>query len=458
MTQSKNVLSRRAFLRAGCAGAGALTYLSTLSSLGMTSALASGNDYKALVCILLNGGWDSYNVLLPTDSARYAEYSTVRSTLALSGSEILPLTLAEPDGSGGTYGMHATAAPMQQLFNQGKLSFVANTGTMVDGITSAAQAANSKLPLGLYSHSDQAAQWQTGVPGDRRIGTGFCGRMADALSGLNTRQDVSMNITLGGTNILQTGSRETSLAIQRNGRAAVLDGYGGTDALAQLTKEAVDGQLAEDYQNVLARSVATTTRNVIDTNAFVDQALQSGGGTTAPFSTTPIAQDLKAVATVIAARSQLGQCRQTFFVRFGGWDHHFGLKEGLVNRLGQLAPALAEFQAALEALGVADRVTTFSISDFGRTLSSNGQGSDHGWGGNAFVMGGAVRGGRVLGTYPTLALGTSLDLGRGRLVPTTPQDRYFGDIARWFGVSAGDMDAVLPAHRNFDTTSLGLFV
>lgn len=456
MSHSKKRLSRRTLLRAGCSGVASLTAVSTLSSLGLTSALASGNDYKALVCIMLNGGWDSYNVLVPTDTPRNNEYRTVRSGLALTGAELLPLTLAQDDGTGGTYGIHATATGMRDLFNAQKLAFVANTGTMVEGVASAADAASSKLPLGLYSHSDQAAQWQTGIPGDR-VDSGLFGRMADALHTLNTRQDVSMNITLGGTNVMQTGSTSYPYAIQRNGRAAVLAGYGGPSPMDQLTKQAVDEQLAAQYRNLLKDAIKTSTRNIIDTNAFVDQALVEGGGTAATFGASPLSQDLKAVATAIAARDKLGHCRQSFFVRIGGWDHHFGLKSGMVNRLGQLSPALAEFQAAIDAMGIADKVTTFSVSDFGRTLSSNGQGSDHGWGGNAFVMGGAVQGGRVFGSYPTLALGTSLDLGRGRLVPTTPQARYFGDLARWFGVSETDLDLVLPGRRNFDTSSLGMF-
>ncbi|MEM8885742.1 MAG: DUF1501 domain-containing protein, partial [Planctomycetota bacterium] len=352
-------------------------------------------------------------------------------------------------------GIHQAAAPLGDLFNATKLAFVANTGTMVDGIATAAEAENAKLPLGLYSHVDQAAQWQTGVAGDR-ITTGVLGRMADVLRSLNTRPDVSMNITLGGTNVMQTGTGAIPYTIRPNGRAPRLEGYGGDEAIDQLTTEAIDSQLALELRNLLKRSIRATTRNVIDTSAFVDQALVAGGGTNAPFGPSPLSQSLKAVATAIAARSQLGQCRQTFFVRLGDWDHHISLRTGLAQRLGVLAPALAEFQAALDAMGVADQVTTFSISDFGRTLSSNGQGSDHGWGGNAFVMGGAVNGGRVFGAYPTLALGTSLDMGRGRLVPTTPQDRYFADLARWFGISEGDLDMVLPGRRSFDMAPLGL--
>ncbi|MFW2372695.1 MAG: DUF1501 domain-containing protein [Gammaproteobacteria bacterium] len=449
-------LSRRKFLQlsGGCGVISALPGLSALLSLNMTnSAMASAypmSDYKAMVCIQLAGGIDSFNLLTPYENEEYTDYQTVRGNLALAQSDLLPIS----DSSGRQFGLHPGLGEMQNLYNLGVLAFQANVGTLVQPTTLAQYLGEKDLPLGLFSHSDQQQHWQTSVPQSRAQISGWAGRMADVLTDAsNNNSDVSMNIALSGVNILQTGRVVSPYVIQDSG-ATLLKGYNGNGALNRIVSQSLDSLLAANYANLLEKAAASRQRVSIDAAMEFNEATNSEVIQTR-FPDSSLGKKLEMVAKTIASRTALGQKRQTFFIQIGGWDHH----DDVINKQALMLPgvssALKAFYDATVELGVAKDVVTFSMSDFARTLTTNGNGSDHAWGGNHFVMGGDVSGTDVYGSYPeSLAPGNPFDVGRGRLLPTTSVDQYHAEIARWFGVpNDANLEMIFPNIRNFYSAS-----
>ena len=454
MSNSKKY-SRRQFIgTASCAALGSTTFFSTLFNLGMTNAAAAaarplfGNDYKALVCILLAGGNDSFNMLIPRGPAEYAEYAEIRSNLAIPQANILPINPATNDGK--EYGVHPSMPEVQQLFESGQLAFLSNVGTLVTPTTmSEIMNGTANLPLGLYSHADQIQQWQTSIP-DERATTGWAGRMADILNSMNTNQNISMNISLAGNNLFQSGNQVVEYPILPYGNGSIgITGYGEGGAFNQIRTAAISNMLEQEYQNLFEKTYADVTRNAQEAHELFSTAIAQVDPFSTQFSNNYVSNSLEMVAKTIASRNTLGACRQTFFVTFGGWDHHDELTNNQENMLGILSQALNDFNNAMVELGLENDVTTFTISDFARTLTSNGNGSDHGWGGNQLVMGGAVNGGDIYGTYPALYEDGPLDLGRGVFLPTLSADEFFAELALWFGVSTGDLDQVFPNITNF---------
>jgi uncharacterized protein (DUF1501 family) len=440
--------SRRTFLgQASCAAVGSTALLSTVLDLGMFNVLAANpQDYRALVCLFFYGGADSFNMLVPRGPAEYGEYAAVRRDLALPQDVLLPIAPATQDGR--EYGLHPGMTELQSLFGQGRVAFLANVGTLVEPMTlQQYRDGSARRPLGLFSHSDQAMHWQTSIP-DQRTAVGWAGRMADVLGAINHNQNISMNISLSGSNVFQSGNLTAHYTITENGSRG-LRMYGGTSPEAIVRTTAVDSLLAMHYQHLFEQAFAARMRGAIDAHLEFSAAIAAVPPFQTVFSDTRLSQEFRMIAQTIAARETLGMHRQTFFVGFGGWDHH---DEVLLNQ-EQMVPvvsrALSEFQSALIELGVDDRVTTFTASDFGRTLTSNGRGSDHAWGGNHIVIGGAVRGGDLYGRYPDLYEGGPLDTGRGRLIPTTSVDEYFAELALWYGVPRQDLELVLPNLRRF---------
>ena len=462
-------MNRRQFLgSASCAAVGSASLFSTLMNLRMTNtvaaqqlpisplsanALAGGQDYKALVCIFLAGGNDSFNMLVPRSSQAYNEYATIRADLALSQGSLLPLD--GTDNAGQQYGVHPAMPEVAQLYNAGQLAFVANVGTLVEPITLAGiESGLARLPLGLYSHSDQIMHWQTSVP-DKRTGFGWGGRTADLLKSLNDSDAISMNISLAGTNLFQTGTTLTEYSAVPWGNGAVQI-HGHNDIWWSrhiLQNAAIESMLDLAYQNMFDQTFANATRSAIDGSELFANAIATVPSFTTKFSDNYFSDSLAMVAKTIAARQAMGFRRQTFFVMLGGWDHHDEVLNNQMAMLSVVSKGLKEFQDALTELGVQNDVTTFTASDFGRTLTSNGQGSDHAWGGNHMVMGGSVRGRHVYGEYPALYANNPLDTGRGRLIPTISCDEYFAEMALWFGVAPGDLAAVFPNIGRFYNTS-----
>ena len=462
-------MNRRQFLgSASCAAVGSASLFSTLMNLRMANtaaaqnlpisplsanALAGGNDYKALVCIFLAGGNDSFNMLVPRGNAEYSEYAAIRADLALPQGDLLPLNALETNGR--SYGVHPSMPEVAQLFNAGDLAFVANVGTLVEPTTLAGiESGLAKLPLGLYSHSDQIMHWQTSVP-DKRTGFGWGGRTADLLKSLNGSDVISMNISLAGTNLFQTGTTLTEYSVVPWGNGAVQI-HGHDDiwwSRHVLKNAAIESMLDLAYQNLFDQTFANSTRAAIDGAALFANAIADLPPFATQFSDNELSNSLAMVAKTIAARNVLGYRRQTFFVMLGGWDHHDEVLNNQVAMLSVASKALKEFQDALTELGAHNDVVTFTASDFGRTLTSNGQGSDHAWGGNHMVMGGPVRGSRIYGDFPALYEDNPLDTGRGRLIPTTSCDEYFAEMALWFGVAPGDLATVFPNIGRFYNTS-----
>ena len=468
-------ISRRNFLgQASCAAIGSTAFLSTALNLGMINTAAARphilqnpNDYKAIVCILLAGGADSFNMLMPVDG-RYNDYVNVRGAndLALrkdadmnGPAQILPLN--------SEYGVHHTMTAVANLFNQGNLSFLANIGTLIEPIMDIndLEFGNKKIPLGLYSHADQIMQWQTSVP-QNRSAVGVGGRMADILSDMSTINGVSMNISLDGKNRFQAGNQVLEFSLANNSTVDNLgfqgfpSWYSNAGFLGQRRNEVVNNLVEDVYSNIFQKTYGSLTRQTIASIDTFKAALSKKEDVTAHF--TPdvrLSQDLRMMAEVMSIQNDLGNNRQIFFTTFGGWDHHDDVIGNQERMLPILSNAMGELHSALGQLGLQDKVTTFTISDFGRTLTSNGNGSDHAWGGNSMIMGGAVDGGKIIGSYPEFDLSmNALNIDeRGRFIPTTSVDKFYADIATWFGVSTNDLSYILPNIGNFDASPLGIF-
>lgn len=450
--KNETSISRRRFLgEASCAAVGSTALLSSLLQLRMTSTAAAqemspDDDYKALVCLFLAGGNDSFNMLVPNNNDAYTEYKNTRDNIAIDQGDLLPITTGGQNYS--EFGIHPSMPELQELYNSGEVAFVSNVGTLVQPTTK--QDYNNKiaLPSGLFSHSDQQIHWQTSVPQVKGAGRGgWGGRTADLLMAMNEDSQVSMNISLSGVNVFQTGNEAFAYISGLNGGTEMVN-YN-----QNYFKDAVDDLLSQEYHNLFTRTFAKNTRRFIDSSIVFNEAISPIDILT-PTPPTRLAERFRMVARAIAAQSSLNQKRQTFFIRAGGWDHHSEVNDAQTVMLAEVSQAVKYFNDALEEIGMKDKVVTFTASDFGRTLTSNGVGSDHAWGGNHFVMGGPVTGGRIFGQYPSLQLESSLLINRGRVIPTTSVDEYGSELARWFGVTSSEMDIVFPNINNFYDPSL----
>ncbi len=455
--KNKNI-SRRNFLGksiVAAIGAGSILCLSSGSvlarALSVPSSASSGfRDYKALVYILLSGGNDSFNMLVPNSTAAYSEYQNTRSNLALPLSDLLNLNYTDINGK--AFGVHPSMPEVQQLFNSGKLAFLANTGTLVEPTTKPQFINNLvPLPLGLLSHSDQSQQWQTSTP-HLRSARGWGGRMADVLSSMNTNSQISMNISLSGSNVFQAGEQTNEFAIQNFGNGSVgINVFESPAWEDQILHSGVEELLNQQYDDIFKTTYRDKIIQSQQNHTEFSSAIAGITPFTTQFSETDLSESLHMIAKTIAAQNTLGISRQVFFVEMGGWDHHDEVLNKQTEMLAVVSAAMNEFQMAMEEIGYDDRVVAFTNSEFGRTLTSNGNGSDHAWGGNVMVMGGNINGGQIYGEFPSLALGSDLELGGGILIPTTSTDEYFAELALWLGVQVSDLTYVFPNINNFYT-------
>jgi len=443
--------SRRKFLGSlPCLALGTTTLYSSLVNLKAMNAIMGsttvvGGDYKALVCVLLSGGNDSYNMLIPRSNAEYAEYAAVRSNLAIPQDEILPINPEETDGR--EFGLHPSLTGVRDLFEQGKAAFISNVGTLVEPTTKPGlQNGSANVPLGLLSHSDQVMHWQTAFPQDRS-NFGWGGKMADILKSMNDDNGVSMNISIDGNNLFQRGETVTEYAINADGGVAIA-GWDEPLPFLQMMREDITDMMNKQYEDVFRDSYSGVLRRSVESNEVFNEAVE-GIVLNTQFSNAPLSQRMQMIARSIAARTELGAKRQIFFVDIGGFDNHDELTMSHAALMNTVDDAFSSFYQATEELGVSDCVTTFTISDFARTLTSNGNGTDHAWGGNSIVMGGAVKGKNMYGEYPNLNLGNDLEIGGGVLIPTTSADEYFAEMALWFGISPNDLSQILPNIGNF---------
>ena len=444
--------SRRDFMRLACCSAAGASLLGGLSKFGLVSALAQGTtDYKALVCIFLFGGNDSNNMIVPIDS-RYTAYQQARSVLALPQNQLLPLQV----GNQAAYALHPSMTELQSLFNNQKnLAVLSNVGTLVQPTTQQAYQQYQNLPANLYSHSDQQDQWQSA----QLLGTpnaGWAGKVADKVqSSFNSAAQFPPVLSVSGSTVFSTGD-VTRPFTMNPGQTPGLQGF-DTTAASQARFLATQQLLTFDNGLSLVQSANSVTSQAVQYSVVLANALKNISPLQTVFPKNYLGDQLKQVAQVIATRSALGMGRQIFFCSYGGFDTHSNQLTQQIDLLTKISQSMAAFYQATQELGVSNQVTTFTLSEFSRTLQpgTNG-GTDHAWGSHQLILGDAVKGNNVYGTFPTLALGGPDDAGNnGRWIPTTALDQYAATMATWFGVQATDLPAIFPNLANFPTNNLG---
>lgn len=468
--------SRRDFLRNSACALGSMALASSFESFSTVHALTpqAATDYKALVCIFLNGGNDGNNMFVSLDQYNgpagsvVEGYSNVRN--ANNAAMAIPLAslLQVSPVSGGSYGFHPNMPEVRDLFNLGKVAMVCNVGPLVEPLTRTTyQNGTGKKPLQLFSHSDQVGLFSTAIANNVSQ-TGWGGRLSDRTYPLNGVATFPQNISIAGINLLLTGvdTRQLSVADSNTTLANVLQlTMTGSTAEINSRRTSFDELRALDNNFKLVKAASDTRSSAIQTNtalASVNPLL------TTVFPNTSLSRQLLQVSRLIKAAidpaTGINMKRQIFFCQIGGFDTHSTQIAGQVTLLTQVSQAMKAFYDATIELGVQDKVTTFTLSDFGRTLQPAGSGiqagSDHAWGNHHLVMGGAVQGRTMFGTYPTLRLGGPDDTDgglspRGRWIPTTSVEQYAATLATWYGLSTVDLPAVFPLIGRFPTANLG---
>lgn len=483
--------SRRDFLvRTTCAALGATAMQGTIKRLGLMNLMAMPNsvsgNYRALVCVFLNGGNDSNNMVIPTDSF-YTSYASQRPTIAIPQGSVLGLGAPPASLGGRTFGFHPNMGDFQpdptgnpglfypgpvSLYNSGKLAVVTNVGPLVMPMSQAEYMNNSKpKPYALFSHSDQIQAWQSGRS-DIKISTGWGGRSADAVATCNAGSGFPTITSISGSSTFCIGlKRPLSIGTGSLTSVLVLNGFSGS-ATDVARRSSMDYLRTIDQTATMIAAASATTQQGVDISAdfSTDPTINT------IFDNTGIANQLKQVAKVIKlvqGSPSLNLSRQIFFVSQGGYDTHQNQSTDQGNNFNDLSRALGSFYQATVELGLQDKIATFTLSDFARTLQESGSGAsagtDHGWGAHQFVMGDGVVGGNFYGTlnpstgsiFPVLAPGSPDDTtnsgsnGRGRWIPTTASDQYGATLAKWFGVGDLDMGTVFPNQGNFGTMDLG---
>jgi len=450
-------LQRREFLRRasalGIAGAAAPWALN-LAGIGEAAAATAPGDYKALVCVFLYGGNDYGNTLVPYDQASYNAYAQIRQTLATPRDQLSNTVLGLNVG-GRQMALAPQLGKLKGLWDSGRLGVQLNVGTLIQPTTLAQYKAQSvPLPPKLFSHNDQQSVWQSSSPEGATSGWG--GRMGDLfLAGNGTATFTCINAS--GNAVFMAGRQAVQYQVSTSGAVpinGILKPLYGSQACA----DALRGLITADRSHWMEAELNTVVSRSISAQSVVSAGLAGLPALQTPFDTTSsLSNQLLMVAKLIGARQALGASRQVFFVSLGGFDTHDFLLDEHPGLLTAVNDALASFYAATVELGVASQVTTFTASDFGRTLTSNGDGSDHGWGSHHFVMGGAVQGGKYWGTLPSVSIDGPDDVGQGRLLPSTAVDQFGATLATWMGVSASDLPRVMPQIVNYSQRDLGYF-
>lgn len=445
-------ISRRDFVRLSCCSAAAAAVLTGMNKFGLVSAYAQGlTDYKALVCIFLFGGNDGNNLLMPFDTAGFQTYTSLRGSLALPQASVKPITTK----TGNTpFAMHPQLTDWQTMFNGGQLAMLANVGTLVAPITRQQYLARSAaVPLNLFSHSDQQREMQTSAPRDVNA-VGWAGRISDVMSSANAPSKFPTITSVAGNSILTQGVNTSPVTIN----PGQTFGYSRFDTSAQSVARQTSAQqlLTLNTGVSLVQAAATQASDAWTESKTLADAMASAPTMATTFPTTGIGRQFQQIAKIMQVRSALGMKRQIFFASLGGFDTHSAQIAAQDSLFAQLGPAMGAFYNATVELGIAPNVTSFTLSDFGRTLQPDSDaGTDHAWGSHHVIMGGAVKGGEVYGRFPTLALGGPDDAGdEGRWIPSTSLDQYAATLASWFGVADSDLTTVFPNLANFTTPKL----
>jgi uncharacterized protein (DUF1501 family) len=449
--------SRREFLKRASAVSMtgvAAPWALNLAAMGEAAA-AAATDYKALVCVFLYGGNDYANTVVPYDLASHTAYKNQRAAIAIDrtalGGTVLNPTAALPGGR--QYALAPELAPLVPLFDAGQMAVMLNVGTLVQPTTKL-QFTNKSAPLPpkLFSHNDQQSVWQSSSPEGSTSGWG--GRMGDLFAAGNGNATFTC-VSVAGNAVYLSGKSAVQYQVTTNGsvplsalKTPLFGSQACSDALKKLVTAPGTHLFEAEHARVMKRS--------IEADAELTSAL---AGTTALRTVFPtgnsLASQLAMVARMISARTALTAKRQVFFVSLGGFDTHDGILTEHPALMATVGQALAAFQAATVELGVANSVTTFTASDFGRTLTTDGDGSDHGWGSMHFVLGGAVKGKAFYGAAPVIANNGPDDVGQGRLLPSMAVDQFGATLANWFGVSSTDAVSVLPNIGNYSLRDLG---
>lgn len=462
--------SRREFLRRSTLlsmlGPGAAHFALNLAAIGAAAAQAA-EDYRALVCLFFYGGNDAHNMVLATDPDSWSEYQRLRATppdpiaLAAPGATggVLPIVPGTPQ-AGRSFALHPNLGPLQSLFDLERLAVVANVGTLVAPLTRA-QYGNGSVPrpANLFSHNDQQSTWQAYGPEGSRYGWG--GRMGDLLASGNASSTFTC-MSVSGNAVWLAGQSTLQYPVGPNGGIPIAGLSGslfGSSTAGSVLRSIITGDSAHPMEKELGR---VATRSIGAQAALNAAMLPVGSLDPVPLlpgtsQTNGLAAQLQTVARIIGGRGALGAKRQIFFVGLGGFDTHDAQRVNQGNLMTRTGQALAYFdqQLARPALNALDSVTLFTASEFGRTLTSNGDGTDHGWGSHHFVVGGAVRGRDIYGRYPAIGVNTPDDVGQGRLLPAISVDQYAATLAGWFGLGAGQLADVFPNLRNFAQADLG---
>ena len=456
-------MNRRKFLSrsiSSAIAAGGLFSANGMLQLAKAATLQNGSirggSYKALVCVFLDGGNDSANMVVPMGAAEHAAYAQVRGDLAIDSSSLLPIS---PTNNGGrSWGLHPDLPGIQSLFNQGQAALVTNVGSLAYPINQS-QYNNGSVPIppNLFSHSDQQIQWQTSIADEPSI-SGWSGRVADLLhASANGGSDLSMNISLAGNNQLQVGELINQYHLTNQGSVSLNDvTFGdGEERLA-----ALQSLLNQPQSNLFQQAYADIFNRSIDLDQVISAGLAGAVNLSTQFPEqqgyNTLSSQLEMVARMISIQSTLGMNRQVFFVKLGGFDNHDNHLNDHAIGMQNLNGAVTAFQAAMAELGMTDEVTLFTASDFSRTWVSNGQGSDHGWGASHFVIGGDVLGGDFYGDMPVIELGSTDTVSdHGRVIPTQAVDEYAATLAQWFGVAPGNVSDIFPNIGRFDSSDLG---
>ena len=459
--------SRRDFLKTGACALGGAALASTIENLGLVHAMTpqSATDYKALVCVFLNGGNDGNNMFV--DLNQYSSYATSRGAdLAIPQANFLPVSPV----SGGSFGFHPNMGDMKTLFDAGRLAVLCNNGPLVEPLTKTTyQNGTGKKPLQLFSHSDQVGLFQTSIANSVSQ-TGWGGRLGDKMAGFNSPATFPSNVSIAGVNLFLTGVDTRQLAVADSGTSlanvlVLSNAPGASTAEANSRLASFNQMRAMDNEFKLIKAASDIRSSSIQTDAALSTVSPV---LTTVFPNTGIARQLKQVALLIKActdpTANINMKRQIFFTQIGGFDTHSSELPGQITLLGQISAAIKAFFDATVELGVSDKVTLFTMSDFGRTLQPSGTGAqvgtDHGWGNHHMIVGGSVLGHTLYGNYPTLALGGPNDTDggsspRGRWIPTTSVEQYAATLATWYGLSTVDLPAVFPLIGRFATPNLG---
>jgi uncharacterized protein (DUF1501 family) len=446
-------MKRRCFLQ----HAGALAGSAALGQLGAFAArAATANDYKALVCIFLYGGNDANNMIVPLDTAGYANYAQTRSYLALPQAQLLPLAVAS-----GTplYGLHPALPGLQSLWAAGELAIVANVGTLVQPLTKTQYLSTTTVkPESLFSHIDQQHQWQASISSTSSSNSGWGGRLTDQLAALNVNASVPPMISTGGNNLFVTGAASQALVIPISGSFG-LNGF-SNDSADAARRSAFQQLLGVDQSIELDQAAQTIMTGALASSAVLNPILTTTDATlSARFTglTSNFSQQMLAIAKVIEARASFGAARQVFLATLGSFDTHTDQLNMQQTLFSQLDAGLAAFHGAMGDIGADAQVTSFTLSDFSRNfLPNTGGGTDHAWGSNPLVMGAAVKGGQIYGTMATQELSGPDDASNlGRWIPTIAVDQFAATLATWFGADATALATILPNLSAFSPSTLG---